>query len=103
MALNFLDIYGQSLWHTLHTFSANYKPENKIFFIQFVESFKRLIPCPKCRNSFSAHLKSIPLEKYLDNRKSVLVWSYLVHNEVNEKLGKKSPPFKDVLRFYINE
>jgi len=47
-----------------------------------------LLPCTVCREHFREVVLAMPVETWLDNRKSLISWVWQVHNKVNERLGK---------------
>ena len=102
--MNDLSVYGPKLWHIIHTFSANYNPvTDRNAFIMFIVSISKLLPCPRCRKHFQDNLEIYKLERYLDSRDRIFLWSYIMHNAVNESQGKKSPPYKEVKAFFIGD
>lgn len=104
MSTNSLSIYGPKLWHTIHTFAADYNPKtDRNSFMMFIISVGELLPCQKCKTHFKQNLKKFPLNQYLDSREKVFLWSYMMHNEVNEMQGKKSPPYKDTKRYFMGK
>ena len=40
------------------------------------------------------------MEPYLKNRNGASYWSYLIHDRVNKKLGKKSPPYPEIVKVF---
>jgi Erv1 / Alr family len=73
------DVWGPRLWGVLHTLclTGTITPE-------FVQEFARVIPCPACSVHFKQLLEDFPFEQALDK----FEWSVLLHNQVNERLGK---------------
>jgi hypothetical protein len=55
---------------------------------EFLEEFTKAIPCPMCAGHFKQVLENWPLSDDPDQFR----WTVLVHNQVNERLGK--PIFK---------
>ena len=51
-------------------------------------SLAQLLPCPLCRSHYKETIQKIPVETWLDNRKSLIEWVWMVHNAVNERLGR---------------
>ena len=88
-------VWGPSMWHTLHTISFNnpVKPTNKdkTNYMKFFLSLKNILPCKYCRINYVKNLKSVPLNlSVMKNRLSLSKWLYLLHEEINRMLGKKS-------------
>ena len=88
-------VWGPSLWHSLHTISFNYpinpSQEQKKRYFFFFKSLRYVLPCKYCRDNYIENLKRVPLSmKTMKNRKSLSKWLYLLHEEINHMLGKKS-------------
>jgi hypothetical protein len=89
------NIWGPSLWHTLHTISFNYpiKPtkDQKKHYKNFIINLKYVLPCKYCRINLQKNLKIHPLRHCdLKNRDKFSRWIYGLHEYVNKMLGKKS-------------
>lgn len=88
--------WGPSGWTFLHTMSFNYpykldlnKKEHVIIrkkYIELFTNFKYTLPCKYCRDSYETFLAKHNVENYLNSRKKITYWLYLIHNEVNKKL-----------------
>ena len=85
--------WGVIHWETIHTTSMGYAYNNpsskqKADYKRFYTSFGNIIPCGLCRTSYKKFLKELPLtEKVLSSRKRLFVWTCMIHNKVNQKLG----------------
>lgn len=93
---NSLDVYGPKIWYVLHVLALGYTPHAKLLYHPyraFVAAIKELLPCQMCRVHFAANLIKYDLEKYLSNSSAIFLWTYLIHNEVNEKNRKTSPSY----------
>lgn len=98
--------WGPHFWRVIHSFAAAYRPtyEVKQAFKQFIYSLTGILPCDVCRQHYLENLKQLPLtEEYLSNSHNLFLWSYLLHDLVNKKLGKYSPPFEQVKSIYFND
>ena len=89
------NIWGPSMWHTLHTISFNYpvKPSynDKVNYKKFITNLKFVLPCGKCRENFRKNMKQLPLK--MENMKSRYTFSkyvYKLHEVINTMLNKKS-------------
>ena len=73
------NVWGPRLWGALHTLclTGTITPE-------FVQEFANVIPCPACAMHFRDLLEAYPFENATDK----FEWSVLLHNKVNERLGK---------------
>jgi hypothetical protein len=88
-------IWGPPMWHLLHTISFNYPveptKEQKIYYYNFYSNLKNILPCRYCRDNLVNNFKKMPLNKSVfKNRDTLSRYIYLLHETVNEMLGKKS-------------
>jgi hypothetical protein len=98
------NIWGSSLWFSLHTITMNYpniptyvdKQDYKNFFI----SLQYVIPCSVCRKNYQRHLKELPIENALESRQKLVYWLIDIHNLVNAEIGKKIMSYKNVIKKY---
>ncbi|GMT23337.1 hypothetical protein PFISCL1PPCAC_14634, partial [Pristionchus fissidentatus] len=81
---------GRASWSFLHAATAFFpeKPtkEQKETAKQFVYNFSNLYPCEHCAIGMREDLKEIPPK--VESREEFAGWMCLLHNRVNEKLGK---------------
>src|ERR1700741_2992938 len=82
------DLCGRSLWIVIHSFAASYTPENLNMFKIFIISITELFPCKMCRDHFKATMKKIPVTKFLKNKEQLFMWTYIVHDLVNQEITK---------------
>jgi hypothetical protein len=86
------EIWGPMFWATLHITSLAYPEEptytEKRAAKEFFNALPHLLPCPTCREHFKEVMQGIPVETWLDNRKSLTEWVWMAHNQVNKRLGK---------------
>lgn len=95
---------GPATWHFLHSTAATYdgSDSSKRGFISIIDGIQKTFPCPNCRKNLAKHLKELPLEKYLDNCDDLFLWTYLMHDKVNQLKHVKSPPLNEVKKYYFN-
>ena len=104
-------VWGPPTWFFLHSVSFTYpnnpsdqdKNNYKIFF----ESISNILPCSICSNSYKKYIieNDTNLSNFLDSRKSLSFWLYLIHNKVNKKLkvnNKLIPTYEEVVLKYSN-
>ncbi len=96
-------IWGPPLWHVLHTISFNYpiKPTNeqKKHYYKFYKNLKNILPCKICRDNLKKNLLKIPLTiDVFKNRHTLSMFVYLLHETVNQMLGKISGLSYDEVR-----
>ena len=98
------NIWGSTLWFSLHTITMNYpnnptyaeKKDYKNFFI----SLEHVIPCSVCRKNYQRHLKEHPIDNHLESRRKLVYWLIDIHNMVNAEIGKKNMSYKNVIDKY---
>ena len=109
-------VWGPPLWKTLHIMSANYEPNRRVgrtgrrssrcAYERFFDVLGDTLPCAACRANYpkSRALAEARLARErgggtpFDSRRNMQRFVYLLHDAVNMHLGKKSPPFCDVVR-----
>ena len=98
---------GPSIWDTMHSFATQVTNQKKFqAFLLFIASIKELLPCEECRRHFILFAQKM-LDKnsdlYIYNfnyKNGVFYWTWLVHNMVNERLGKPNFPYKTAYKMY---
>ena len=95
------EVWGPIFWSTLHIVALAYPDTpsytEKKAAKEFFTALTHLLPCPICRSHFAEIIKAMPVDTWLDNRKSLIEWTVAVHNEVNKELKK---PLMTVSDFY---
>lgn len=97
------DFWGPKLWETIHIFAITYTPAKSVEFKQFINNLTVLLPCDECRLHLKSNLKKIPVDDYLTNNHQLFLWTYLLHDLVNQQLNKQSPPFEQIKLHYIKK
>jgi hypothetical protein len=97
------NFWGPPEWASMHSKAAAFdgSAEQKKYFKQYIISLTYILPCGECRQHLKANLEAIKIDDYFTNNHSLFLWTYLLHNTVNTQLGKKSPPFDVVKRYYF--
>jgi hypothetical protein len=85
--------WGACAWSTIHYIALAYptKPahQDQVDYRTFFESLQRVLPCKKCRDNMSKHLRDAPITVPLSKGKYYLFdWTVHLHNTVNEECGK---------------
>ena len=104
--------WGPDGWKLLHSIVEKYpsRPSktDKDTYKIFMNSLQHVLPCIYCRRSLNEYTRKLPVDDYLDNKSSLKLWMYKIHNMVNDKLrkqglnDKKDPRFKEVDNYYSN-
>lgn len=99
--------WGPHAWIFLHAICFNYpfKPdtEDKKNIKDYVLAFIKNIPCTGCKFSFADIYDSLKIDEFLGDKYGVFLWSYLIHDIVNQKLHKVSIHFEDAVELYISK
>jgi len=86
------NVWGPHAWVFLHTITLTYphyptnqdKKNYKLFFYNLAN----VLPCPHCSQNYIVHLKQLPIDSFLVNKKSLVYWLVQIHNLTNNNLKK---------------
>lgn len=99
--------FGPLYWHLLHTYFANCPeiPDSSqvVKILEFYTRFQESIPCSACREEFKSLNASVPytfLEFARRGRHVLSYFAWLLHNHVNQRLGKPLMKITDAARIY---
>ena len=97
-------VWGPFFWHTIHIVALGY-PKNPTYTDkkcakEFYESLAYLLPCSICREHYRKHLTKHPITTFLDSRTDLIKWTVMIHNHVNNMLGKVEWTLEEVLAYY---
>ena len=98
--------WGPTIWATMHIIAVSYpkKPTaaDKKNYKRFYKSLGCTLPCKFCARSYRKFMKELDINNFLDSKRNLMYWVYLIHNKVNKKLNvKKKIPFKTVCKKYM--
>lgn len=96
------DFWGRYGWAVIHTFAAMAQTPDQITqYTLWMSTLPAVIPCQSmCGPHLKENLEKMPLQKYLEMKKTPLEWSYVLHDEVNRQNGKPSPALSVVMTYY---
>ncbi|GMM29651.1 flavin-linked sulfhydryl oxidase [Martiniozyma asiatica (nom. inval.)] len=93
---------GNSAWHLLHTILARYPDEptenERSHLTNYIYSFAHVYPCGDCARHFIKLLEKYPPQ--VNSRKNAALWGCMIHNKVNDRLGKPNYDCKTILEDY---
>jgi len=98
--------WGPGVWFSIHLFAAKATDtEEKDFFVQFINTTVKNLPCLECRNHATKYLKRNPLISYMSSRdpKGLFRWSVDFHNHVNTRLRKRTVRFDAAVEMFYND
>ena len=99
-------IWGPDVWKAMHLIAAGYpnkptKAEKKHYKRLYI-SLGCTLPCKYCAKSYRVFMKELDIDNFLESKKSLMYWVYLIHNRVNKKTNNKVKiPFKRVCKKYM--
>jgi hypothetical protein len=96
------DIWGRYAWNFLHLVTLGYPEyptaEDKENYYNYLHYLQYVLPCAKCRNNLSVHLKNYPLtDEILSTRSSFVKWGIDMHNIVNYSIGKPVLSYEEAM------
>jgi len=99
--------FGPCLWRSIHIIALGY-PENpsevdKQTYTNYYRDLWKIIPCLKCSLNYRRHWTEIPIYSFLDSRQHLFEWTVLLHNIVNQELGKKQISLEEAYKIYDND
>ena len=106
-------VWGPPLWIGLHAITFGYPAkidenneehiEKRKRYYNFFKLVGDILPCKYCRQSYKVFFEELDLNKFLNRRKDIVRWLYLIHEKVNDKLKVPEcdrPTFKDFTQQY---
>ena len=100
-------IWGPHYWFFLHTIAMSYPnyPNSitKKKYYDFIQNIPLFIPVEQIAGEFSKLLDQYPVQPYLDNRESIIRWTWFIHNKINEKLEKPKITLNEFYVKYYDE
>tara|TARA_B110000208_G_scaffold189005_1_gene249743 strand:- start:1092 stop:1514 length:423 start_codon:yes stop_codon:yes gene_type:complete len=98
------DKWGPTYWNYLHFVSIHY-PNNptqsdKELHFNLIDYFIKTLPCTKCQNDIKKLINPHELKKHLENKQSLKIYIFNLHNKVNKKLKKKTISFSSFESLY---
>lgn len=84
-------VWGPMYWNAMFMRAGRYPITNptqedraniKAFYYNLITE----LPCSLCRKSYKELLNRFPIDTYLNSRKDVLTWLWLIRDQVNRKL-----------------
>jgi len=99
-------VWGFHLWRFLHcTAAVSVTAQQRRDFVELIEKLALTLPCDKCKQHFRQNLRIHNIQNYLKNEETLFMYTYLLHDAVNEaqgKTGAQRPSFDEVYKFYFN-
>ena len=87
-------MWGPAAWHTLHTWAhaspITLNDTQKDEMETLLRLFASHLPCPRCRDHFSAYLDAHMDDEALSTRVGLVRMLHEAHNSVNVRTGKRA-------------
>ena len=98
-------LWGPHYWKVFHITAFAY-PDNpsdsdKDVYRTFYKTFAKILPCDKCSISARKQNTTVDWDSVLQNRDTLIRWTYDYHDLVNAKIKKESPSFTYFLNNFI--
>ena len=96
--------WGPFFWHTMHIVALGYPTNptyiNKKAAKEFYESLRFILPCSVCKEHYSTFINEMPVTPFLDTRQDLFKWTVMLHNKVNQSLGKPRVTEMEAIEYY---
>jgi len=100
------EFWGPGLWIYLHSTAAvAYTGQKRNDFVNLINVLAKTLPCDKCVQHFRKNMRTLSIRNYLKDNETLFLWTYLMHDAVNEaqgKTGAERPSFETVYRIYFD-
>ncbi len=99
------NFWGSGLWKAIHAMAATTETsKERMDFKNMMMELAKILPCKVCRKHLTENMAKHPIERYMKSNETLFLWTYLLHDSVNQaqkKTGNKRPNFKDVYNTYF--
>jgi len=100
--------FGPGVWLSGHILAIDSIDDMSIdFFMGWINKMLYRLPCPICVKHATDYLSRHPMESYRDSvdvngvRNGMFIWTWLFHNDVNNRLGKPTVDYEDAYNMYL--
>lgn len=94
--------WGPRYWYVMHATAAAPLDalDRRASAVAFYRSIANHLPCAACADHYRAWLAMHPIEQHVADNDALMRWTYALHADVNQRLGKPTPPYDAVASFY---
>ena len=101
------EVWGPHGWAFMHYVALGYPDQptekDKSSYQNFYESLSNVLPCQGCADHYKDTISQFPVTNHLQDRESLLRWSFDIHNTVNQRLGKPVLSYENALKLYTRK
>lgn len=102
-----IEIISPGIWYTIHSDPLN-DNLNINHVINKLDDLQNTFFCEECRDHIKLFCRKYPIREYvkeklkqgMDIQIAVFRWTWLLHNDVNQRLGKDIIPFRLAFMIY---
>jgi hypothetical protein len=94
--------WEEPMWKSVHIFAATLRSENAQMFKIFMNCLVKLLPDKNFNKNFNIVLNEYSCDAYLSSNHDAFFYTYLIHDIMNEKMGKVSENYDTLKSFYFN-
>lgn len=98
-------IWGPYVWTSVHMIALGYpeKPSDtdKLNYKTFFSSLGNVVPCTTCSKNYTRHFLELPIDTFLESKKSLFTWTVKLHNIVNIETGKPIWSIDQAWDYYV--
>lgn len=97
----FTQFSGSGIWYVIHMMALNAtNNQSKRTFARMMNTLAINFGCPKCKVHLVKFMETHPFTDYLSIPAGFFKWSWELHNDINEKLGKPIMSMENALELY---
>ena len=101
------EVWGPHGWKFMHYVALGYPDlptdTDKSAYQNFYESLRDVLPCQGCATHYKETILQYPVKDHLQDRESLLRWSFEIHNTVNKRVEKPTLTYEDALQLYTKK
>lgn len=85
--------WGPFYWEVIHCAAAGYDGTSSYRkgFMELLSAYTKILPCNECRIHLAENLKANPIEQYMHDNHTLFLWSYNLHDTVNQQHNAYKP------------
>jgi hypothetical protein len=85
--------WGPYFWFTMRCIAYNFPDNANIYdsryYVDYYTNLKYVLPCEKCKASYSKLLDKYPVEDYAKNKTKLMSWIELIYQETEKEIKER--------------